>query len=591
MGTYIVDLPCIVDNYIDRQNSTTSFGSATTLLLGGFEGFRGNDDNNRYITIMKFNFSSLPAGKSILSAYLRLYSINHVENYNIKDSYNYPFLIKPLWYTPTESDTYMNPELWWTHHDGTRIDVETLASTYLNIDFMGFINNTDVRNKGIAIAWEGKGQTTYDIGPVWQIGARNSANPPMIRVTYTDTIPEKPTAIDPIGLYVQNSGVIQFKWVYNNSTGGSQYKFDLKWSTNSTTWTTVSQTTGNNYYDMPANTLPTGNIYWKVITYNNLNEASPESNVNIFYSIGAPAAPVITEITNTNTPKPTIVWTSSSQQVFQVQIIKSSTVVYDTGDIPSISIKSHTITTFLEDGTYVVKVRVKNEYDLYSSWASAQFTIETPKPVKPPITLKQNKYSIDVTSNLADNSYLLLFRADINSSDFKCVAKSTANVIKDYTIESNKEYKYLVRAVSKTGTYLDGEIKSIVSMAFNKSIISPVSNLSNIFEVKYNLNERPVKNIAISTPNTTNYFSGRKYPVVEYSEHLGCGITLSFFIKSDAEYQQLLDILYLKEIVLYRDGRRKFYGNISGINVTDHFAGYTVNFSINQTDYSDYLEV
>lgn len=411
---------------------------------------------------------------------------------------------------------------------------------------------------------------------------------PYLEVEYIDTVPPAPIPTDPIGLYKDRANIIRFGW---NATG-MQTKFNLYWSSNNgSTWNKVSQTSSNKYYDMPANTLPTGQISWKVTIFNDYNEESADSTINVFTAMGVPATPTITGITNIETPRPTITWTSSDQQIYQIQILQNEDIIYDTGNIPSITIKSHTITVSLEEGIYTAKVRVKNEFDLYSSWANADFTISTPRPDKPPITLSLNKYSINVLSDIADNSYLLLYRAEINSNDFKCIAKATANSLEDYTVESDKEYKYKVRAVNSTGAFTDSDIKTTTSAKIEMSTLSPVSDLSNIFEVKYNLNSRPAKNITISTPSTTNYFSGRQYPVVEYSEHLNCGISLSFFIKDDVEYQQLLDVIYRKGIVLYRDGRRKLYGNIGGINVTDHFAGYVVNLSISQTDFDEYLEV
>ncbi len=592
MGRHTIDLPCIVDTYIDKENPTSSFGSASVLLTGAFNQSYSQGQEMKYITLLKFDFSALPTGKTITSTYLRVYSINDVE---VNQYYDFkPLIIHPMEKNFTETDTYSSLNLDLPKFGGgdLQIDLATPKQSYLEIDILSYISNTNFKTNGLAILWvEDRRYIDYGDGAVWQIYGRNTTNPPTLRVTYEDTIPEKPTALDPIGLYVQNSDIVQFKWQYNNSTGESQNKFDLKWSTNGTTWTTVTQTTGNNYYNMPANTLPTGNIYWKVITYNEFNESSPASDISVFYAVGAPSTPGITEIANTNTPKPTIIWASESQQTYQVQILQGSNIIYSTGDIPGVSIKSHTVTTFLDDGDYIAKVRVKNEFDIYSAWGVASFSINTPKPEKPPILLVNGKYSIDVISDIADNSSLLLYRANIKSSDFKCIAKSTNNMLKDYTVESNKQYKYFVRAVSNIGSFFDSDIKTITSSKINRSVFAPVTELNDIFEVKHNLNERPLKSITISTPNTSNYFTGRIYPVAEYSEHLSSRISLSFYIKEESDYHRLLNILHLKGIVLYRDGRRKLYGNLSEINISDHFAGYAVNFSINQTDYNENLEV
>ncbi len=606
MAQYTVDLPCVLDTYIDRNNLSASFGTSLELLTGAltFEGWsssggqgpRGEYYDLRYIILLKFDYSSLPAGKTITSAKLRLYSNNHVSNSNPDTYPRLPLVLKPSWKTFTESETYINymPD-WeykeWDTHNGVRSTIDPPTGQYIDLEFIALLNNDDVRNKGIAVGWEVAGELVYQSeGPVWQISARNSTKPPMIRVTYEDSLPDKPTVSSPIGMFVDSSKAIRFSWKYNSTVGDTQSKFDLSWSVNGTTWTKITQATVNNFYDMPANTLPTGNIYWFVKTYNPNNEASPDSDVSVFYVTGAPVAPNIVNV-STNTAKPVVTWGSASQQIYQLQLLKDNNVIYDTGNVASATTKTHKITDFLADGGYTVKLRVKNEYDLFSDWASFFFNIATNKPPKPQISLSQNQYNITALSSISSNQYLLLYRAKIDSDDFTCIAKSINSVLVDSTVESNKQYKYFVRAVSSTETYSDSEIKAISSPAINKSVFAPVSDLGNIFEVKVNLNERPAKNITIGTPNTTNYFAGRKYPVAEYSEHLSKGVSLSFFIQDNAEYEQLLRIIYLKGIVLYRDSRRKFHGNISGMNTTDHYAGYIISLTISQTDYTEGLEV
>ena len=591
MAQHTIDLPCIADTWIDAANPTTNYGSATTLK-------GGSDYQAQSYIVLAFNTNLYPARKKLISVNLLIYNLEYRKT---SESWASMYCIFPTtaWGEYTLNWNNALPML--AANSCRNTTYTTLPqNTYINIDFAQFDDSTTgekfipvVSNMAnIIIAWDDPGisATRPGINDNMKIASRETANPPKLRIVYEDIPPSPPTPIDPIGIYKDRSSVIRFTWQYNSSIGGVQNKFDLMWSTNGTSWTTVSQVTANNYYDMPVNTLPTGTIQWKVKTYNEYGEYA-ESPVSVFTCIGVPAVPIITGITNKDTPKPTISWSSASQQVYQVQILQESNIVYDTGSVPGISVRSHMVTSFLDDGIYIAKVRIKNEYDLFSDWAVAQFTIATPKPEKPSITLLNQKYSIEVTSNLADNSYLLLFRKELGVNAFRCIAKSTASVIKDYTVESNRQYQYFVRAVSNTGTYLDSDIKNIVSTTFKMSVLSPVTDLTNTFEIKHNLKERPTKSIKVSTPNSSNYFSGRKYPVVEYSEHLDYAIALTFFIKDDAAFQRLLDILYLKGVVLYRDKRRKFYGNISEINVTDHFAGYVVNLSINRTDYNEYLEV
>jgi hypothetical protein len=562
MAQHVITLPCIGTAYIDSYNRYNNY-VGSVMKIG---------ENHRYKSYAKFNDSALPVRKKIISIKLKYY----VEQV-IPDT------------VQTHSEYYIRLGLKSNDININTVtyDNNNLISTQIRKVFpttVGYLED-EVIEKATKLA-------VFNSYAAWDnsiLSGYGSANPPLLVVTYDDIPPDAPTPIDPIGSYIDRGSVIRFNWRYNSLVGGTQKGFDLLWSTNGTVWTTVSQITANNFYDIPANTLPGGNVSWKVKTYNEYDEVSQESSTSTFYAIGAPPPPTILGI-STNNSRPTVTWSATSQQIYQVQILLGSNIVYDSGSFASMS-QFHEVNTFLDDGTYIAKVRIKNEFDLFSNWTSSSFTISVPKPTKPILDLSQNIYCVLATSNVDDNNYLLLYRGDIDSSNYICVAKSTTNTIMDYTVESNKQYKYFIRAVSNINAYMDSDIKIISAPSINKSLISAVSDLSNIFEIKYNLNERPVKNITISTPYVSNYYSGRKYPVAEYSEHLSSAITVSFFIKSSSDLQLLNNIVNKKDTILYRDGRRKFYGNTGGLNITDNYDGYIVNISINQTDYTDALEV
>ena len=112
-------------------------------------------------------------------------------------------------------------------------------------------------------------------------------NAPYIEIIYEDVPPDKPTLISPIGEYKDSNSIIRFEWQYNSSVGGTQKAFDLQWSTDQVNWNTISDETSRYFYDMPAETLPAGNIYWRVQTYNEYDEASGYSDPEVFYSIAA----------------------------------------------------------------------------------------------------------------------------------------------------------------------------------------------------------------------------------------------------------------------------------------------------------------
>lgn len=576
MAQHTIDLPCIADTWLDQANPNTNYGTAT-ILKGGYMDSPGNQ------ILLRFNNSSYPSGKKFISSKLRVYNL--IARSASSGDIN----------CETHTSTWLeNTATWSNNYNGTNHKYSGYASLsanqYVELDISDiYFRKSDISSiLNLAIYWFGYGMSSGS--NYMQISSRETANSPILRIVYEDVPPGIPTPLSPIGINIANTNIIRFNWQYNSLAGGTQKAFDLQWSIDGVVWTTISQTSSNTYYDMPANTFPSSkNIYWRVQTYNEYNEASNYCDTSAFYSVGIPATPTITSISNT--ARPTVSWNSTGQQVYQVQILLGSTVVYDSGEIASDSIKLHKVETFLPDGNYLARVRIKNEFGLVSEWGSSAFNITTLKPNKPTLTLSASKYSITVNlSNTGNSAYFLIYRS-ISSGNYICICKITGNTYIDYTVESGKQYSYYVHAVSEIETFTDSDVKTITTPIFRNTIIAPVSNLSNMFEVKYNLNDRIGKNIAFNLLNSTNYYCGRKYPVVEFSEHSSYSINLSFFIKEESEYIKLIDIINLKGTVLYKDSRRKLYGNINGISEINHYDGYIINLSINRIDYNEEVEV
>ena len=418
--------------------------------------------------------------------------------------------------------------------------------------------------------------------------SRENTNPPYIEIVYEDVPPDKPTLISPIGEYKDSFATIRFEWDYNSSVGGEQKKFDLRWSTDQETWTTISQTTSNTYYDAPGGTFPTGNIYWQVRTYNEYDEASEWSDIQSFYAVGAPNAPTISSV-SAGTARPTISWVAFDQQVYRLQVLSGETLVYDSGDVPGINIRSQKIPIWLADGEYTARIRIKNEYDLWSDWGSAGFTITTTKPDKPSFSLQRSAYGVEIHIQDVD-AYALIYRSE-NDADFICIGKTTVGYFYDCSVGHGTEYRYFVRSVSANETYADSDVK-LIQAEIRHSLIAPISDLTDIFEFRRSLNAPPKRNYTRALGGSTVEYEGRKYPVFIPDEHVSAGLALTFFLNSWRAVEKFMGLYDRKETVLYRDSKgRKIYGVLSGLSVEEEREGYTVSFVISQVDYDEEVEV
>lgn len=408
-------------------------------------------------------------------------------------------------------------------------------------------------------------------------------NKPQLIVTYNDTPVDAPRLKYPIGLYVNLSVDNTFSWDYLSQSGDVQGKFDLQYSVDGLNWTTISQTTSNNYCIIPAGTLPGGNIKWRVQTYNSTGAASGYSEAAIFYSIGAPLTPSVYSIT-TNTAKPIISWRAGQQEVYRVQVLQGGNIIYDTGSQPYKNY-SHKVAVFLADGDYTAKVRVQNGYEMWSQWSESLFTITTTKPAKPEVIFQTVKNGIEaVITNTVAAAYFLLLR------NGTAVYKTASRNLYDYTAENGKEYQYKIRAVSEEDTYSDSSIK-LMSTNVSGNIFAPVEDLGCILEFKINLNQQPEKSFKSSAVINTMYCAGRKYPIVDKSEHMEKSMSFVFYTEDYNKVENLNELVENYNTVLFRDSKgKKMYGSVVNLSSTEVKTGYQVSFALNATDYMEGME-
>lgn len=392
--------------------------------------------------------------------------------------------------------------------------------------------------------------------------------------------PQKaPIPIQPIGAYLDSTKPILFEWHFmGGSPNERQSKYDLQYSINGgSTWTTITETTTNKYKELPANTFNiTGNVIWRIRTHNNFNEVSPYSENRTFYVISSPPIPQIISVSNNS--RPTITWTSQGQHIYEIQVIRDNEIIIDTGSIPSVSDRSYKILEYLEDGNYKVRLRVINEYNLYSPWAEKSFTISTTKPQKPIITVYGGEYSVTIKGdNLGSTN--LIYRDNIY------IGELTEGIFIDYTGENNKEHQYFIRVIDSNDNFSDSDIK-LSKCKFRGNTLALISNPSDFIRLRLGYNARPKKSNKFGVVGNLQYFDGREYPVMEFSEFSDRVKALTFFVRTIEEVERIIEMIKKRETFLYRnkDGKN-IYGAILEVNYEEDIFGYEIGFAITQTDY------
>lgn len=566
MAQHTINLPCIADTYLDGENEFTNYGSAINLLVG----YKRASQSLYYdkFAVLKFNYALLPSNKKIIQAKLRYYVTSKVTDQGARLRFH--FVGSEFGELSENTVTYSTYESY-DYGNDTYKEIEGIsASQYNEVQLLLPIRSV------CEVQLSPYGSGTYF--PYINIASKETANPPILVVTYEDVPPSKPTLKEPIGSFEVNTEVIRLSWNYISSVGGTQKGFNLQWSTDQSTWTTVSQTTANNYYDAPADTFSAGNIYWRVQTINEYDETSEYSEIAAFYAIGAPETPIIQSVTNS--AKPTIAWASSNQQVYQLQILQGETVLHDSGIIPGMQSQSYKAPIYLANGDYTVKVRIKNEYDMFSEWATSYFTVNVVQPEKPTLSAQKTIYGIELHV-IKNSDKALIYR------DGVCIASITGDMYTDYSAASGAEYEYFARVVNESDAFSDSD-PVFIKAELKNNLFAPASDFSKIIRLRFNKNTIPGKTLSLNPTSTTTYYSGRTHGVTEFSEHETSAITFAFFVRDYETVKRFKELIKLKETVLFRDARgRKVYGTLSAWNEVDDRSGYQISFVLSETDYNE----
>lgn len=254
MAQHNVQLNVTQSTFTDKANPNTNYGNLEYLRSGIIDvEWDGGNIASRYTMLINWPHDVIPPRKKIISATLALYSRRFVaEAYTYSGGMLHMREVRKDW---DESTATYNNTVWSGSYSPSPYmyhgDIPLNSMLYFSLRPSIIYDPNGVAIDG---PWLESEYAEFN-------STRASSNKPYIDVVYEDVPPSAPTPKSPIGIYKDSKSVIRFEWQYNSDVGGTQKAFDLQWSTDQANWTTVSLTTANNYYDMPADTLPSGNIY------------------------------------------------------------------------------------------------------------------------------------------------------------------------------------------------------------------------------------------------------------------------------------------------------------------------------------------
>jgi len=405
----------------------------------------------------------------------------------------------------------------------------------------------------------------------------------MTGFSFDDALPLVAIPIAPINNYLSISSDIVFSWQHNIDSGTPQSKADLQYRLTGGDWLTLATIIGPALSaTIPANTLITGQIQWRVRTYNQDDIAGDWSAPVSFMGVGAPPTPSI--LTVTSHARPTISWSSIDQSGYQLQILSGTTLIWDSDATAGI-VKSRRIPIFLSTGSYTARLRVINPSQFWSAWTAAAFTVDFVEPAVPTITAVAitDGALITITPYAEGIVRAYLLRDGIAIADITGVNSYT-----DYSPLSG--VVYVVRVVDEEDNFADSNEASVL-VVVNCAILAPIDDLSDIIRMNKKALGQPGLTRQRNILSVSRHYAGRKYPIHSISEFEDEGYSIAYYYTSVAEFARLDALIDRRQTLLYRDmlGNR-MYGTITSITHTQEQNMIIFTFMFNRADFVEAIE-
>lgn len=293
---------------------------------------------------------------------------------------------------------------------------------------------------------------------------------------------------------------------------------------------------------IPANLAKNGDINLELTCRNTVNgTVATSTRIATFLGFGKPETPVFENVDIYNVAQPTFNWTSVGQVAYEFSILQNESVIETSGTVTSTA-TSYTATQILSNNnTYTLKLRIKNQYDLWSDYAIKDISVSYTPLSKPTLSLVSGDGAILVNGECADEmgfSKAEVWRKD-QYSEFVRIGVNFGRIISinDTVIASNVEYFYKIRAYSDDGGVIESDIKSASAVVRYVGIEDIVTKQR--FDLKYLINLDFETIVDIQLKN----YAGIKKPRVHKGE-------IEYQVANVAVAKDKIDELGLKNMLL-----------------------------------------
>ena len=391
------------------------------------------------------------------------------------------------------------------------------------------------------------------------------------------TLDVKPEAkvISPQNTIVDASADNLFMWEHIISTGTAQSKAELQKSVDGETWETLATVIGaETQWKCQAGTITSSVKYWRVRTYNADSVASDWSDAAQIVVISAPPTPIVQILTAG--AKPAVSWQTSGQQAAQVEVIG----IYESGTIYG-TVQQWSAPMYLDDGNYTIRVRVQNEYGLWSEWGDAALQVVNTPGAAILLSARTSHIATLEWDTTGNYDFFLIYR------NGKPVARTVQRAYSD--LLSIGPVTYQVR-----GCYTSSENYGISNET--SVVVAPQTTMLLDMETRewLQLPYAASQNRKTSRERTRSVsyltLSGVKYPYAEVSDNYTDALTIECAVV-DAEGTRKIEALLGKLVCAKTKTGDMVIGYLDVLQKDHDGIITTFSFTVQQIDYNEEVQL
>lgn len=346
------------------------------------------------------------------------------------------------------------------------------------------------------------------------------------------------TALSPSGAIVDGSKPVRLTWSYDIATGTEQTKYDVQYKTVGYWMDLVSADSSEHFADIPANTLPSGNVQWRVRAYNQSGLPSQWSEPLSIVVIAAPQAPELA--VNVISPRPAISWVANDQQAYEVRMGE-----YSSGLMYGVA-RSFKCPVYLPDGRAKIAVRVGNAYNLWSPWSEIEVDIANVPGSAPQLTVSAGQDALLSWSGADGAAGYWIYRDGV-----KIAETEQPRYVDRYAIG---KAEYFVRAVYDDDNYTDSQLVQ-ASLSVRWPMITALDG--EWIELRYTADSMPYIQSSMEQAVSLMRCSEAVYPVPERAPYRQTSYSINAAFRRGSEDARRFEELLGREVCV-----KDQYGNL-----------------------------